>query len=392
MSEHTKVDQRRRALVLGALGTVLSPALALCAAGASPPATTPASLRSRIAPDPDLGPRSTVVRDARHKVLFYQPQGAFEGPTEGLLDARAKVTPILYIPPSRNAVRIGGENVFDHSSAGIEAGAERACRFIADQASRYGTNVGLLDLETYPSVNVPPEVGYDPESDKATVVRYLPLVREPLRLQAVRFNRLMATAMFRRLREEMPKFELGWYNIPRTIGWYEQEPDQVALQVGRTFDEAYPEVLEPFAAFTGPGSQMIVSPAMARALAAGWIGPDELIDWKVRSCRAFKERLGPLVNVVTTIWPRWFVLGSPRPGPEYPGGDAVVPPGFMTKLCARLLDEAGVSGFVCWRASTDDDNEEVDPGFQRRLSDRWAEVATLVNRRADFRAVDFSAS
>jgi hypothetical protein len=280
--------------------------------------------------------------------------------------------------------------VFDHSKTGIEAGAERACRFIAEEAPRLGASVGLLDLESYPSVNVPPEVGYDPENDRSAAVRYLPLTREALRLEAVRFNRLMAAAMFRRLRESLPRFELGWYNIPRTIGWYEREPGRVALQVDRTYAEAYPAVIAPFAAFTGPGSQMILSPAMARDLTAGRLEPDALIDWKVESCRTFKERLGPAVNLVTTIWPRWFVVGSPDPGPAYPGGDAVVPPGFMTRLCGRLLDEAGVSGFMCWRASTDDDHEATDPGFQRRLSDRWAEVAVVANARPDFRAVNLS--
>jgi hypothetical protein len=173
-------------------------------------------------------------------MLFYQPQGAFRGPTEGLLEARAKATPILYLPPARNAVRIDGRTVFDHSKTGIEAGAERACRFIAEEAPRLGASVGLLDLESYPSVNVPPEVGYDPEDDRSAAVRYLPLTREALRLEAVRFNRLMAAAMFRRLRESLPRFELGWYNIPRTIGWYEREPGRVALQVDRTYAEAYP--------------------------------------------------------------------------------------------------------------------------------------------------------
>jgi hypothetical protein len=385
------IDHRRRALLLGTLGLALLPGNARAAATPSPAVAPSPSIR--IPPDPDVGPKSTIVRDARHKMLFYQPQYEFRGPTAGLQDAQAKATPILYIPPVQNGVGIGGKAVFDHSEAGIEAGAERACRFIMKQAPEYGLNIGILDLEMLPSVNVPPDLGYDPDNRKdKSVVVYSPLEREAFRSQAVRFNRLMATAMFRRLREEMPKFELGWYNIPRAIGWYDREPEQVTLQVERTYQEAYPAVLEPFAAFTGPSSQMVVSSSMIKGLIAGKIGEDDLIDWKVRSCRAFKEKFGPLVNVVPSIWPRWFIIGSPKPGPDYPDGSVVVPPGFMTKLCTRLLDEAGVSGFMCWRASTDDDYEELDPGYQRRLSDRWAEVAAVVNQRSDFRAVEFSAS
>jgi hypothetical protein len=77
-------------------------------------------------------------------------------------------------------------------------------------------------------------------------------------------------------------------------------------------------VIAPFAAFTG--SRLADDPlaAMARDLTAGRLEPDALIDWKVESCRTFKERLGPAVNLVTTIWPRWFVVGSPEPRPGLP--------------------------------------------------------------------------
>jgi len=328
--------------------------------------------------------QNSRVRSTSGKLLLYQPEYGFSGPTRGLESAAEWATPIIYMPPGLHTALYSSDRLFDHSDAGIMSAAVRTVTFLKEKFSKYNTSIAMFDIEKFKSTNSSFADYKTNSQDIDLSAVYSPLATASVRENAVRFQRILATTIYEMLEEQHVNAELGWYNIPRSPGWHQRSPEQILLQVNRTYDDAFQALIEPLAAFVGPSAQIIVTKEALTSYARKDLDSKSFIKWKVDTCLAYRKRFGQNTKIIPTIWPRWYITGHPRPSTLYPSGDVVVPPGFMRSLCSSLLDDAGVSGFMCWRASTDDDFDGSDDDVAGRLSERWGEVSEVVRSRSDF--------
>lgn len=328
--------------------------------------------------------QNSRVRNTSANLLLYQPEYGFRGPTAGLEPAAEWATPIIYMPPGLHTINHSSGRVFDHSDDGINEAAARTTAFLKEKFDRYHTNVALFDIEKFRSATLSNDNEAIIFHDLGESAIYSPLAAPSVREEAARFQRILASRIYEMLEAEGLSAELGWYNIPRSPGWQQRSPKQIQLQVERTYSDTFQSLIEPLAAFVGPSAQIIVTRQALASYARKDLSASEFIKWKVDTCLAYRKRLGHGVKIIPTIWPRWYVSGRPWHDEDYPDRDVVVPPGFMTELCSALLDDAGVSGFMCWRASTDDNLGVLHDDVEARLSERWGEVAELVRQRRDF--------
>jgi hypothetical protein len=306
------------------------------------------------------------LRSASRPVLARLAGFSLSGPHAGLQSGLDIMTSVAFIPQGQHAVSVNGRLHFDHSDAGIEAGAQQVARLIISRKTRFG----IFDVEDYNSINVPASVGYVPSVDRSRAARYHPSSRLELRREAVRYH----TQLISRVRQLLSARdgELGIYNIPAHISWY--HANNVSAKSSTTTKEVQDLVpLLPLLSFTGPQAQFLIDQRMSDEIKSGKISDDMLINWHAESVRVRRRALGDNARIMPTIWPRLWAFGGAR----LPNGSAALRPGLMYKLCSALLD-AGAQGFVCWTTSVDRNLSSAD---QQAMSRSWEEVVKVCRER-----------
>jgi hypothetical protein len=307
------------------------------------------------------------LQEASQPVLVHLHNFSLNGPHAGLLDGRHLMTRVAFIPPGQHAVTINGKKYFDHSDAGIEAGAQRVAKHLIFHNAKFG----FFDVELFTSVNVPSSVGYNPWVDKGHAALYYPGAREALRKEAVRYH-MRLVGRVRQLRASVG-FEAGEYNIPRNLNWYHRDNSSAKTSLTRKEVSDLGSTLLPMLSFIGPQAQLLIDQRMSDGIRSGAFTDDMLIYWHAESVRIRRQALGNNVRIMPTIWPRLFPLG----GASLPNGSAALRPGFMRKFCNALLD-AGAQGFVCWTPSGD---RSLSSSDQQAMSRSWSEVVDVARAR-----------
>jgi len=317
------------------------------------------------------------IRGATSKILLVPQNYCCTGPIASLAGTASVMTKYIYVPPSENAVEIGSQLVFSHSTAGIEAGAQKAVNFIFTKSDGWQNKVAIMDFETLQSVNVPSEfLPYDPTKQDDWVVWYRPNLPSNLRMAAVRFNSLMYSSMHQKLEAlGHTEVEFGGWGWPAKMLWgdtYPKMQSRTNLAISETLDT----VIRPNLSFGVPYMYFDFTPSMAAAMQAGTLTRDDVIDWMVNIAKVARASYPPEYKILPWLWPRCF--GT------CPFDTVTVPPGWMRELAERLLDEAHVDGFTVWRSSKDDDFGSSGSAL---FSARWQEVVDVIHERGGFRTV-----
>ena len=315
-------------------------------------------------------PSGGVLRNASQLVLMNLAGYSLSGPHAGLQGGLDLMTRVAYIPPGQHTRTIDGRQHFDHSDAGIEAGAQQVAKMIISRNTRFG----MFDVEERLSINVPASVGYNPSVDGDRAARYDTGSREALRQEAVRYQ----IRLVRRVKELLGQTgEVGAYNVPHRINWYHANNQSAKSSTVEKEGQDLVALL-PLLSFTGPEGQILIDQSMSNDIRSGKITDDMLIHWHAESVRIRSNALGGNARIMPTIWPRLWSLG----GASLPNGSAALRPGFMYKLCSALLD-AGAQGFVCWTPSVDRNLSSTD---QQAMSRSWEEVVKVCRERG-FKAI-----
>jgi hypothetical protein len=330
--------------------------------------STPTPTRtSTPPPEPSPSPASGGrLRSASRPVLVRLAGHGLSGPHAGLQSGLDVTTSVAFIPQGQHAVSVNGRLHFDHSDAGIEAGAQQVAKMIISRNTRFG----MFDVEHHNSVNVPASVGYNPSVDGQLAARYHPSSRLALRQEAVRYH----TRLIGRVRQLLSARggELGVYNVPAHISWYHAYNESAkSSTASKEAQDLVP--LLPLLSFTGPQAQLMIDQRMSDEISSGKISDNNLIHWHAESVRVRRRALGGNARLMPTIWPRFFGLGGAR----LPNGSAALRPGLMGRLASAMLD-AGAQGFVCWTPSIDRNLSSAD---QQAMSRSWGEVVDVMRSR-----------
>jgi hypothetical protein len=323
---------------------------------------------SAPSPAPSAG---GVLRNAPRPVLVRLAGNGLSGPHAGLQSGLDLMTSVAYIPSGQHSIIVNNRRHFDHSDAGIEAGAQTVAKLITSRNTRFA----MFDVEHFNSVNVPASVGYDPLVDRGLAARYNTNARAALRQEAVRYH----TRLVGRVRQLLSAqdAEFGEYNIPHHISWYHAYNESAKLNTANKEAQDLVPLL-PLLSFTGPQAQFLIDQRMSDGIKSGKISDDMLIHWHAESVRVRRQVHGSNARIMPTIWPRLWPVGNV----SLPNGSAALRPGLMYRLCSALLD-AGAQGFVCWTSSADRNLSSTD---QQAMSRSWEEVVKVCRERG-FQAI-----
>jgi hypothetical protein len=308
---------------------------------------------------------------ASRPVLVRLAGHGLTGPHAGLQSGVDLMTSVAFIPSGQHSIIVNNRRHFDHSDAGIEAGAQTVAKLITSRNTRFG----MFDVEHFNSVNVPASVGYNPSVDGGLAARYNTSARAALRQEAVRYH----TRLVGRVRQLLSARdgELGEYNIPHHISWYHAYNESTkSSNANKEAQDLVP--LLPLLSFTGPQAQFLIDQRISDEIKSGKISDDMLIHWHAESVRVRRRALGNKARIMPTIWPRLWPVGNV----SLPNGSAALRPGLMYRLCHAMLD-AGAQGFVCWTPSVDRNLSSAD---QQAMSRSWGEVVTVCRERG-FQAI-----
>jgi hypothetical protein len=335
----------------------------------SEPSTPTPTLSEPSTPPPEPSPPPASggrLHSASRPVLVRLAGYGLSGPHAGLQSGLDVMTSVAFIPQGQHSIIVNNRRHFDHSDAGIEAGAQQVAKLIISRNTRFG----LFDVEHHNSVNVPASVGYNPSVDGQLAARYHPSSRLALRQEAVRYH----TKLIGRVKQLLSarNGELGAYNVPPHISWYHANNESAKSSwANREAQDLAP--LLPILSFTGPQAQILIDQRMSDEISSGKISDDNLIHWHAESVRVRRQALGGNARIMPTIWPRFFGVGGAR----LPNGSAALRPGFMGRLCTAMLN-AGAQGFLCWTPSIDRNLSSAD---QQAMSRSWGEVVDVMRSR-----------
>lgn len=359
LSAMTGLGRRRSLALLGAM-----------AAGALRPSLV--GTAGETCPRPHMGP----VRRATGKLLIlHRPT------SDPLLQAfqpiQELVTRAVFMPSLRHREPFAH---FDHSPAGMDAHADAWWAYYQSQRALGGGKLMWWDPEQGSSRNVPPDAGYDSWRDGAYAAVYKYHAAARLRLEAVRWQAGMAAQLIARADAAgLADFEMGQYDMPNQPVIGDEEEGWVYR---RQAAEIQAPLLCPYFAFGGPAAYF----AGTQAMLSDW-SLDQHVARAVQVMTRVRAAFGPDQKIVPAIWARWFRRPTfldrwlPGRGPVYPNDDIAVPAGHLRAMVKGLLD-AGVDGFVIWRATPDD----RDPATAARMAERYQEVVEVVRAHGGFQA------
>jgi hypothetical protein len=325
-----------------------------------------------------------TLRTATGLVFLYNPDYGFTlgNRFHGLSAVRERLSPMGYAPPGQSTtLRIGDRFWYDHSEAGIEAGAQKLARRARSVHEAHGCRSLWVNIEGFSSANVPAEVGYDPSRDRYRANTDDLSSSRALRQEVARFRRRLVGRARQIVAQDfgIAGFEWADYNLPRKLNVRDRN---ILASDQRLQDEV--AIFSDYVALLdgcGPQAQFIIDGGSLDALRTGRWRYAELIEWFVNGCRTRLDNFGAEARITAAIWPRLFLAGRDPRG--WPTEDRLVPPGVMTELLEALV-EVGVRRFVCWSGAPHDPE---NPAVLRAWDERWEEVAAFIAHRADIQRI-----
>jgi len=330
-------------------------------------------------------------------VILFNPDYGPIGPDatstyHGLRSVADRLTPIGFAPPGQSTAYRdrSGKFHYDHSPAGIEAGARKLATRARTLHLKHGVRALWVDIESFSSVNVPSHVDYLEARDRYHATTYDLAARRVLRQEVARFRMALVGRAAEIVRtsagdgvEPLPSYEFLDYNCPRKLNRRERnytfEAPEIAEEV---------EILRDYVEFLdgcGPQTQFLVDAATINALpeeytpGGAW---DEMIEWLVNGCRCRIRAYGPHARVTSAIWPVLYSTGGFVS--SWPTPTRIVPAGVMSRLLNEL-NAAGVTRFVLYwaRGSLEWNSEQTRNDWNAR----WEEVAAWIVAQSNVQVV-----
>jgi hypothetical protein len=339
-------------------------------------------------------PPVNSIRGATGLVFFYNPVYRFTNPDVphtyyGLRGVAAKLTPMGYAPPNQMTTHLGADGRFryDHSAAGIEAGARKLAARAKAVHDQHGARSLWIDIEEFSSVNVPASVGYVEAVDGYHANTYVLSRRSALKREVIRFRSQLVSRARSIVHHDynLSFFEFADYNFPNKLNLNE-----------RFWTSTHPNVMEEvllgadYLALLdacGPQAQFIVDANTISKLPPNYIGAnqtawDNMIEWFVNGARIRAQAHGSSYRPACAVWPVLFRAGGTVT--RWPTSTQIVPAGVMTRLLNELK-AAGVRRFWLWPATS-----TLDWSSQATRDEwnaRWQEVAAWIQQQPNVQTI-----
>jgi hypothetical protein len=296
-----------------------------------------------------------TLRGATGIVVCYDADYGFGSDTQnwyGLRTAQQYLTKYAYAPPGQMTTQVGANGsgwLYDHSTAGINAGGDKLGKLAEAKYNQRGTKIVWVNIEQWHSMNVPDPLTdgtrYSSTTDGFFANTDYITQRTGLRAEVVRFR----TGIIARAKQYVADKGLGFiefadYNYPRKFNLNERAILSTDSRI--VWEAANASGFIDLIDATGPQCQLLVREVDRERMVSGTgtgLTQAQCIEWFVNGVRTRLQAYaaaGKTIRVMPCVWPVIFVQGSST--------HSALRPGMMTTMMNELYG-LGVRRFITFQ-------------------------------------------